>query len=731
MLLAVKKRYFLVLHIFAVLAIVPLLSTLKLDMISGLAVSAFVLLLLSSMMTNRRMATEDGKETNSETRAQGFVSDFEDRGLGWFWEIGREGELTYISKSISVTLGKKQSELLGLKFASILSESRVHDKSQQWMSLGFHLSSRTPFNDLPFQSSIDENRYWSISGSPVYDQLGNYRGFRGNGLDLSHRKESERALTQLARCDPLTGLANRLEINRTLEKSLTGPGGLSSECSLLLLDLDKFKPVNDSMGHPAGDRLLKMAAKSILSIVGEIGQVGRIGGDEFQIVVPGITDQDDLEQLASEIIENLKRPRIINGNSVKISASVGISVFDGRAASIDAKTMVRNADLALYAAKKSGGGVCRFYESAMLRQASAEKELEEDLRQALVKGQLSLEYLPIIDISDRTLLGFESRVRWDHPTKGTIGPDKIIKIAEDIDLISQIGDWAIRSACSQLKSWNTDLLIAVDISPLQLKDSKLVSTVMGALASSEIQSSQLELNITKGALVEDRADNFGIFERLRKLGVRLVFGEFGTGYSTLGYLRQIRFDKLKIDQSFVRGADQDGCMNGAIISSIVTLAKALNLQTTADGVRTPEELKFVQALGCSHAQGSVFGDPLSVDEATDLLKSSGLRLSASKLKKYREERRKILRRVKLCHRQYWFDVTIKNISQNGAMVEGLENIEDGTQFQIDFGNQQKVMATSIWSNGAQVGVRFNNPLNVDNLDSAVPGGFGCSKVKAS
>lgn len=731
MLFVVKKKYLWVLHLVAVAAIVPLLTTLKLDLISGLAVVAFVLLLLSSISANRRTMTEDGKGANSETRAQGFVSDFEDRGLGWFWEIGREGQLTYISKSISVTLGKKQSELLGLKFASILSENRVHDQSQQWMSLGFHLSSRTPFNDLPFQSSIDENRYWSISGSPVYDQLGNYRGFRGNGLDLSHRKESERALTQLARCDPLTGLANRLEINRTLEKSLAGPRDLPSECSLLLLDLDKFKPVNDSMGHPAGDRLLKMAAESILSVVGEKGQVGRIGGDEFQIVIPAITDRDELEQLADEIIDSLNKPRIIDGNSVKISASVGITIFDGRAASIDAKTMVRNADLALYAAKKSGGGVCRFYDSAMLRQASAEKELEEDLRQALVKGQLSLEYLPIIDISDRTLLGFESKIRWDHPSKGTIGPDKIIKIAEDIDLINQIGDWAIRSACSQLKSWNTDLRMAVDVSPLQLKDGKLVSTVEQALASCEIRPSQLELNITKGALAEDRVDNFGVFERLRKSGVKLVFGEFGTGYSTLGYLRQIRFDKLKIDQSFVRGADQDGRMNGAIISSIVTLAKALNMQTTADGVRTPEELKFVQALGCSHAQGGVFGDPLSAEEATDLLKSSGLRLSASRLKKYREERRKTSRRVKLCHRQYWFDVTIKNISRNGALIEGLENIEEGTQFQIDFGNQRKMMATSIWSNETQVGVRFNSPLDLDNLDSAVSTGFGCSKVKAS
>ncbi|MEP2988271.1 MAG: EAL domain-containing protein [Parasphingorhabdus sp.] len=718
-------------HIFAALAIAPLISTLKMDLISGFGLLAFGTLFVSSVVYSKRAQLAGAPNSKKEDRAQGFVSDFEDRGLGWFWEIGREGELTYISKSISVTLGKTQSELLGLKFASILSESRVYDKSQQWMSLGFHLSSRTSFSDLPFQSSIDENRYWSISGSPVYDQLGNYKGFRGNGLDLSQREESDRALTQLARCDPLTGLANRMEINRTLKKSLVGPQAMPSECSLFLLDLDKFKPINDTMGHLAGDRLLKMAGHIIVDTIGEKGQVGRVGGDEFQIVLPGITDQVELEQLASQVIDNLGRPQLVEGNSVIIGASVGVSTFDGLTDSIDATTLIRDADLALYAAKKSGGGVCRFYEPAMLQQASAEREFEEDLRQALVKGQLSLEYLPIIDVSDRTLCGFETLIRWDHPTKGAIEPHNIIRIAEEINLITQIGDWAIRTACGQLKSWDTDLRVAVNVSPLQLKDGKLVSTVQGALASSGIQPSQLELNIARGVFLEEYSQNVSVFTQLRKSGVRLVFDDFGTGYSTLGYLRQVRFDKLKIDRSFVGGAGQDGHMNSAIISSIVTLAQALKLETTADGVQTPEELKFIQELGCSQAQGSVFGEPLTSQDATELLKSSGIRLSASTLTKYREDRRKILRRVRLCYRQYWFDVIIKNISRNGAMIEGLENIAEGSQFQIDFGNGWKVLATSIWSIGKQVGVRFEEPLEINNLDSALLPDFGCSEAKAS
>lgn len=731
MLSKVKNRIFWIPPLFALMAIAPLVSTLKPDANSILGMLAFAVLAVWSFLLGRQRRTIGAAQTRSEERAQSFISDFEDRGLGWFWETGREGELTYISKSISLTLGKTQRELLGLKFASVLSESREHDKNRQWMTLEFHLSSRTAFTDLPFQSSVNENRYWSISGSPVYDQLGNYRGFRGNGLDLSEKRESERTLTQLARCDPLTGLANRLEIHQTLENALLGPDSQPSACSLFLLDLDKFKPVNDTMGHPVGDRYLKIAGQVILDAIGDKGQVGRVGGDEFLVVVPAITDREDLKLMANQVIENLGKPRFIEGKSVAVGASVGIAIYQADTETIDPKTLVRNADLALYAAKKSGGGVCHFYEPAMLREAADEREFEEDLRQALVKGELSLAYQPIVETSDRTLCGFEAMISWNHPSKGHINPEKIIKTAEDINIISQIGDWTVRTACSQLKSWKTDLPVAVKISPDHFAGGTLATCAVGAIAASGIRPEQLELNISKGAFLEENLNNIKTFNQLRISGVRLVFDKFGTGYSALGYLRQFRFDKLRIDQSFVRIAGQDGRMNSAIISSIVTLARALKIETTADGVKTPEELEFVRRLGCSQAQGNIFGKPMRPEEVTALLNSSETRISASYFTKYREKRRKILHRVKLYYRDCWHDAMIKNISRNGAMFEGLENVEEGSRLEIDFCNGRTVQATCIWSSGKQMGVRFEEPATAMVLGPVLRSDFGYPEAQAS
>ncbi|GAB5486438.1 MAG: hypothetical protein Pars2KO_00080 [Parasphingorhabdus sp.] len=730
MLFELEKRKFWALHFIALMAMIPLVLTLRVDLSSLLGMLSFGVLFVSSFILGRR-TYRNSIATTKEDRAQGFVSDFEDRGLGWFWEIGREGELTYISKSISVSLGKTQKELLGLKFASILSERRESGKKREWMTLGFHLSSRTPFSDLPFKSTIDENRCWSISGSPVYDQLGNYQGFRGNGLDLSQMKESERVLNQLAKCDPLTGLANRLEINRCLEQSFEGPKELPSKCSLFLLDLDKFKPVNDTMGHPVGDQLLKIAAQVIVDTIGDNGQVGRIGGDEFQVVIPSVTDQDQLKLLANRVIQNLSKPHLIEEKQVTIGASIGVSIYEDEVKPTDTASLVRDADLALYEAKKSGGGVCRFYHPDMMKQAFEERELQKDLRQALVKEQLSLEYQPIINISDRTLRGFEAILCWNHPTRGWIDSTKILKMAEDINIVPQVGDWTVRTACAQLKSWNQELQMAITVSASQLTSGNLARTVVGALASTGIRPSQLELEISKGIFQAECSNNVSVFNQLKKTGVKLVFDNFGTGYSALGYLHQVRFDKLKIDQSFVRGAGNDGRMNSAIISSIVTLARALKIDTTADGVETPEELAFVQRLGCTQAQGTIFGEPLTSLDATKLLEASGIRLSAYSLQNDREERRSISHQAKLYDGHQWHDVLIKNISRYGAMLKGLGNIEKHAELQIDFGNRQIISAKVIWSKGNEMGVHFSETVDVSTLKLPLPIDFTIRKARAS
>ncbi|MGB3797825.1 MAG: EAL domain-containing protein, partial [Alteraurantiacibacter sp.] len=528
-----------------------------------------VVMAREQMMQQRRETEFKRVQERIATRTQDILTDYEETGQGWFWEIDRRSLLTYISPPVAQALRVKPRSLIGQPLTHLFDLADTGEESER--ALLFHLSARSSFSELSVRAAIrDEERWWSVSGRPLYDPFGNFTGFRGSGVDLTERKRSQDNATRLARYDSLTGLANRYQMSQALEKILSAPQRSNRTCAVFLLDLDRFKQVNDTMGHPAGDALLQQVAQRIERAVGNLGQVGRIGGDEFQVIIPARIDRNTLAELGRDIINSISQPYSIDGQRVIIGVSTGIAIApDDGDASDD---IIRNADLALYAAKDGGRGRYHFYSEDLHANAEARSQMEVDLRDALANGELEMFYQPIISTATETITGFEALMRWHHPDKGWISPRRFIESAEDTGLIQQLGEWALRQACEQLANWPKEILVAVNVSPLQFANPQFPGIVANAIAQSGVDASQLELEITETVFLQDDAGTDAIFNSLKNLGVRLALDDFGTGYSSLGYLKKAPFDKIKIDQSFVRGITEECGRNGAIIASITSLA---------------------------------------------------------------------------------------------------------------------------------------------------------------
>ncbi|MGB7411485.1 MAG: EAL domain-containing protein, partial [Sphingopyxis granuli] len=688
-----------------------------------------LIVMMREDIRHQRRATRAARLAVSEQqRALGLVRDFERAGRGWFWETDRHGQLVYISPTVAAKLGRPLGDLLGRPFTDIIRRRLGNDESEE-RTLGFSLSSRTPFKELTVQAAVPgEERWWSISGNPISNELGNFQGFRGSGTDLTEMKRSEREINQLARYDTLTGLANRRHIADLLERALRNHVGQPQPCALLLMDLDRFKAVNDTLGHPVGDQLLQQVAGRLTQIVGDRGQVGRLGGDEFQIVLPQMVQPEKLAGIANAIILSLAKPFAIEGEQVRIGSSIGIAVSEGRG--ISASSLVRNADLALYAAKDAGRGVYRFYADAMHDQASERKAIEDSLREALARDELALFYQPIVDVKSERISGFEALIRWRRDTGNVVSPSKFIPIAEDSNLIVPIGEWIIRTACDTIARLGPDYRIAVNVSPRQFANEKLPATVMSALSASGIRPEQLELEITEGIFLDESPENLEMFQRLKRTGVRLALDDFGTGYSALGYLKKAPFDKIKIDQSFVLGAADKSSMNAAIIASIVSLADALGMETTAEGVETHDDLALIRGLGCSHVQGYIYGKPMDVDEVLALLDAGSGQVVAQGFKSVRETRLRTFRTIRVHSGGHDYDAIVRNVSSRGALVEGLWNVPEGTPLTLEFGPDLTIEAEVRWSDANRVGVRFAEAVETARLiGQPRPAGDGSGRIE--
>ncbi len=656
-----------------------------------------------------------------QVRAEELLSEYEETGQGWFWETDRRGVITYLSPTICRMLGRDSSELLGRPFTELFILGDAHRAGER--TLTFHLSARSSFQELAVRAATPPEageRWWSITGRPIHDVFNNFIGFRGSGSDLTEKKRSQEDASRLAHFDSLTSLANRFQMSQTLEKILSAQRIEQRTCAVLLLDLDRFKQVNDTMGHPAGDALLTQVAQRLERTVDKIGRVGRLGGDEFQVIVPGRVRRDELTALSNRIIENLSHPYSLDGLSAVIGVSIGIALSpdDG----VTSEALIRNADLALYAAKDGGRGRHHFYAPDLHSDAEERRKLEQDLRGALASGGLELHYQPVVHTTTEHISGFEALLRWNHPVEGWLSPTKFIPIAEETGLIAQIGEWALRTACHDLAKWPESVRVAVNVSPLQFANPALPAIVTSALASAQIDPARLELEITESVFLNDDASTHAMFAALKRIGVRLALDDFGTGYSSLGYLKKAPFDKIKIDQSFVRGATMEGSRNGAIIASIVSLAEALGMETTAEGVETLDELDLVRVLGCSHIQGYIYDKPLTPAMATARLES-GMTAIANGPRAARAQRQTMLRKVVLDHGGERYQGTIRNISASGAMIEGLWNVPPGTVFEIQISKDRSVSAMTRWSQEDRIGVAFSELLELGEagkLSSAQP-----------
>ncbi|WP_294111968.1 EAL domain-containing protein [Sphingomonas sp.] len=663
-----------------------------------------------------RRSQEERREMRSGRLALSLVREFESQGTGWFWQTDRDGNLVYLSEKVAGAVAGSGESPLGKPLNAVFQMDSASPGTER--TLSFHLSSRTGFSDYTIRPAIKgmTDRWWSISGRPVVDEHGRFHGFIGSGADLTEKRRAEAEITRLALFDGLTGLANRQRMRASLDQTLNQPPTAPYRpTTLFLLDLDRFKAVNDTLGHQVGDDLLKQVAQRLLRAVGDAGLVGRLGGDEFQVILPGENDITRLSDLGREIIASLSQPYSIGGQSISIGCSIGVAIApgDGR----DSETLVRNADLALYAAKADGRGVHRFYREELLHGAKNRKQLEDDLRHALVKDELHLVYQPVVCTENARLVGFEALVRWEHPERGAISPADFIPVAEECGLIESIGEWVLRTACLEAARWPNEVRVGVNVSPIQFANRQLPAIVANAIAKAGIAPQRLELEITESVFLSDGTQTDAMFKALKGLGVRLSLDDFGTGYSSLGYLKSAPFDKIKIDQSFVRGAAITGNRNAAIVRAIVALAGSLGMETTAEGVETQDEIELIRTLGCSHIQGYVYGTPARAEQVAQLLEEGAGFAKPLGYRMSRPSRTAIMRQAVVNIGGARGEVRLRNISPLGAQLDGLAFNGDarGTELLIEINDGEPLAATVRWAQDGKCGVEFAERFDMERL----------------
>ena len=437
-------------------------------------------------------------------------------------------------------------------------------------------------------------------------------------VEIADREESQARSQYLAYHDSLTGLGNRLLFKEQLEEALKDVSVASHPLAVLFLDLDGFKAVNDTLGHSIGDLLLKSVAAKLRDILPRTDRIARLGGDEFAILQISAAQPGSSIALAEKIIEVVGQPNSIDGHDVTVGASVGIAV--ARPGDINTENFLKSADLAMYSAKSDGRGTYRMFDPEMDAIVQARRLLERDMRTALAQDGFRLFYQPLVNLQTKKVTAFEALMRWQHPERGMVPPSDFIPVAEEMGLIVQLGEWALRQACAEATEWPDGVCVSVNLSPLQFSKGNLVSSVMSALASAGLPASRLELEITESVLLEKSERNITILNQLRDLGVRISMDDFGTGYSSIGYLRSFPFDKIKIDQSFVRDLLVDeGSL--AIVRAIAGLGVSFGMITTAEGVETEEQMRCLNLEGCIEVQGYLYSRPVPADEIAGVLAS--------------------------------------------------------------------------------------------------------------
>ena len=537
----------------------------------------------------------------------------------WEYWLAADGGYLYVSPACTEVSGYTPTDF----FADpALMEKIIHpDDLGTWNTYGPRAAhpDAVPFI-LRILAKDGRERWLEHVAKPVFNDAGQSLGLRGSYCDITQRRHAEQELDFFTHRDPLTGLPNRALFAEFLARAIQQAEHADAEFSLLFIDLDNFKTINESLGHSAGDRLLIEVAKRLRDLLPGVDAIARIGGDEFNIIVERDPNGPGVDLVAQRMIDALSEPYTLDVNNVYVGASVGIALYpaDGR----DAETLQSNADAALHRAKVHGRGILRFFSPEMTTRAKARLSLEADLRRALDQGEFDLHYQPQVDLVSGEIVGLEALIRWNHSLQGMIPPAAFIPLAEECGLIIGLGDWVLQTACRQIRQWSDAGLsprqTAVNISAVQLSRGNLLQSVRYALEQAAILPGQLELEITESFVMLDRDRSFQSLADLKALGVRLSIDDFGTGYSSLAYLQQLDVDKLKVDMSFVRDMTTNSG-NASIVTAVIALGHSLGLEVIAEGVEDAEQARHLRALHCDVMQGYLVSHPLPADQMTRFL----------------------------------------------------------------------------------------------------------------
>ncbi|KAA6172458.1 EAL domain-containing protein [Pseudomonas veronii] len=525
----------------------------------------------------------------------------------WVWEIDAQWRFTYLSERFESVTGLARQAWIGAAMSDLLDTEA--GLLSQWLN--------TPGRCVDISVQC---RYFDAQGQERTTRLSAREmpcgGFRGTATDVTEEVESRRRIEFLSQHDALTGLPNRTRLQAFLDGKLKALPHAGHPLVMLSLDLDRFKPVNDLLGHAAGDRVLNEVSSRLTNCVRHGDLVSRVGGDEFVLILSEAGTQDEVESLCKRLIESIEHAIRIDEQEVFISASIGIAIAPDDAH--EASELLRYADIALYEAKAAGRNTWRFYSGEMNTRIIERRRLESDLRYAIKHAELRLHFQPRYRIADGLMVGAEALVRWQHPQRGLIAPDTFIPIAEESGLILSLSDWVLENACTCAAQWPDTLFVSVNLSPTEFKRGNLVERVRHALDSSGIDPSRLELEVTESVMLEDAVGALEVMHTLKQLGIRIAMDDFGTGYSSLSYLRAFPFDGLKIDRSFLTRL-AESADDKAIIQAIVGLGRALALTVTAEGIETAEHLAMLKAVDCDEGQGYFLSRPLDLDTFNGLL----------------------------------------------------------------------------------------------------------------
>ncbi len=529
----------------------------------------------------------------------------------WYWEQDAAYRFTSISSGMTRATGIVAEARYGMTRWDVACLGISQDQMDQHRR---QVEAHQPFCDFEYAYALASGDVlWvSVSGEPVFDADGVFTGYRGIGSNITGRKRSEAQVRQLAEFDFLTGLPNRMLLATRFDFAVRQAKRVKDGIALLFINLDRFKVINDSLGHQVGDTILAECASRLSRATRATDTVARLGGDEFVVLLPGASDENQIANVADTLVHALSQSHRVDGRELTVTPSIGIAVWpaDGN----DLSLLIKHADIAMFHAKSLGRNQYSFFREEMNERVSERLAIESELRHALDRGELSLEYQPIFSLPDRAVIGVEALLRWRSEALGQMSPARFVSIAEDSGLIMPIGEWVVKEACAQLARWRAKGLanypITVNVSGVQWRTARLLDSLHAALLANGLTPSDIELELTETALVGDGDSTQTLLERAGEAGFRLVIDDFGTGYSNLAYLKRFFITKLKIDQSFVRDITTD-MDDAAIVRGIISLAKSLGLRVVAEGVEYPAQLDFLLAAGCTEAQGYLLAKPMS------------------------------------------------------------------------------------------------------------------------